>query len=105
MAMVASTQSLRGPLMQMITTPPIKTTSPLPRSPASTTEQNGMASMPQSLAYSRTESMRPLYWAPNPAMKNAVMIFASSTGWKVRPMPGSLIQPVKPLALYERPGM
>ena len=59
----------------------------------------GTASMPQSFTYSRTESILPLYWAPSPAIMNTVMILASSTGWKVSPMPGIWIQPVMPMAL------
>ena len=38
-------------------------------------------------------------------MKKIVMILASSTGWKVNPMSGILIQPVMPLALYDKPGI
>ena len=40
----------------------------------------GIASIPQSLTYSRTLSIRPLYCAPSDAMKKIVMSLASSTG-------------------------
>ena len=79
-AIVQSTHSFLGPLIMMMQAPEKNTTSPLPRSPATTAAPKGIASIPQSLTYSRTLSIRPLYCAPSDAMKKIVMSLASSTG-------------------------